>query len=79
MYMYRITVLLRHCVMRGDGIRAEEQEHDKLLNDDHSACASITVCEMHIIVCAYLCVCVCLPLEALHSQAEHNAVLICNQ
>lgn len=58
MYMYHITVLLRHCVMRGDRIRADEQEHDKLLNDDHSACASMTVCEMHIIVCVYSCVCV---------------------
>lgn len=30
--------------MRGDWKCAEEQEHDKLLNDDHSVCVSMTVC-----------------------------------
>lgn len=55
--------------MRGDWKCTEEQEHDKLLNDDHSVCESMTV---RTCVTECVCVSVCVSLEALHSQAEHN-------
>lgn len=58
--------------MRGDWKCAEEQEHDKLLNDDHSVCVSMTVCTCVRCIFVCMCVCACLSLEPLHSQAEHN-------